>query len=147
MRKYLLMIGAMSLLIMLMSACEKSNITAVNVQQALQKQGLEVNEINIAKSENDHDSDSLQLNGVFPKAYQLVLPAADMAHDEYVFVYEYSSVDKSMSASQSDMIDSLMMVDLHPNIHQKKNVVVIYWYENEENPLMIKQFTKAMDSL
>ncbi|RCW40903.1 hypothetical protein DFP97_12825 [Paenibacillus prosopidis] len=131
-------------LLMVLSACGNRNISAEDVQKALQHQGLEVTKINLGTAEQ-YEGSSLQLNGVFPEAFELALPAADMANREFVFIYEYSSEEECKSANQSGGISSLRMVDLHPNIRQKKNVVVIYWSHNKENPLMINQFTKAMD--
>jgi hypothetical protein len=146
MRNFLQLCCISIALLMVLSACGNRNITAKEVQKALQHQGLEVTKINVGIAEQDEGS-SLQLNGVFPEAFELTLPAADMANREFVFFYEYSSEEESKLANQSDGISSLRMVDLQPNIRQKKNVVVIYWSHNKENPLMINQFTKAMDEL
>jgi hypothetical protein len=146
MRNFLQLCCIAIALLMVLSACGNRNITAEEVQKALQHQGLEVTKVNVGTAEQDEGS-SLQLNGVFPEAFELTLPAADMANREFVFIYEYSSEEESKLANQSDGISSLRMVDLHPNIRPKKNVVVIYWSHNKENPLMINQFTKAMDEL
>ncbi|WP_201007508.1 hypothetical protein [Paenibacillus glycanilyticus] len=146
MRNFLQLCCISIALLMVVSACGNHNITAEEVQKALQHQGLEVTKINVGIAEQDEGS-SLQLNGVFPGAFELTLPAADMANREFVFIYEHSSEEESKLANQSNGISSLQMVDLQPNIRQKKNVVVIYWSHNKENPLMINQFTKVMDEL
>jgi hypothetical protein len=133
-------------ILMVLNACGNRNITAEDVQKGLQHQGLEVTKINVGIEEQGEGA-SLQLNGVFPDAFELTLPAADMENREFVFIYVYSSEEESKSANQSGEITSLRMVDLHPNIRHKKNVVVIYWSHNKEIPLMINQFTKAMNEL
>ncbi|WP_053375213.1 hypothetical protein [Paenibacillus sp. FJAT-27812] len=133
-------------ILMVLIACANRNITAEDVQKGLQQQGLEVTKINAGIAEQGVES-SLQLNGVFPDAFELTLPTADMANREFVFIYQYTSEEESKSANQSGGISSLRMVDLHPNIRQKKNVVVIYWSHNKQNPLMINPFTKAMNKL
>ncbi|GGH28472.1 hypothetical protein [Paenibacillus segetis] len=140
---------SISLLVLVgLSACNSGNssVTAKDVQKALEKQGLEVTQINVGTAEQGENS-SLQLEGVFPEAFDVTLPTADLANPEYVFVYQFSAEKEAKSAKESVGISSLRMVDLHPNVAQKKNIVVIYWSQTMEKPLMINQFTKAMDKL
>lgn len=133
-------------LLVILSACGNRNITAEDVQKALEQQGLEVAKTNVGTTEQGEGS-SLQLDGVYPEIFRVALPAAGMESPEYVLIYEFTSEEESKSANKSDGISTLKMGDLHANIAQRTNAVVVYWSQNKENPLMMKQFTKAMEEL
>lgn len=133
-------------MVVALSACSKSNMTAEDVQEALRQQGIEVNVIQDSIPELDKGT-SLQLDGLHPEAFELTLPAADMAHREFLLVYAFHSEQERQSAGQPDKISSLQLQGLNANVHQTKNVIVIYWSHSEENPLMLEQFAGAMNGL
>lgn len=134
-------------LILFLSGCAQSHFTALDVHQALQEQDLEVTKIEVASAEENRESGSLLLNGIYPKAFNLKLPTGDMSHNEFVFVYEFTSKEERESSSISDKVSSLQIANLYPSIREENNLIVIYWYKDKENPLMIMQFTKALDNL
>ncbi|MBB3111003.1 hypothetical protein FHS18_003071 [Paenibacillus phyllosphaerae] len=143
----LIRLGCLALSVIVLGACSADRITAEDVQHALERQGLEATQIDVAVAEGGEDGDSLQLSGVHPEAFELALPTADMAKPEYVFVYEYETDIARQTAGRSQDLASLRMADLYPNLRQKGNIVVIYWSANKEIPLLDAKFAKAIDKL
>ncbi len=71
-----------------------------------------------------------------------------MAYCEFVFVYVFRSEQERIHFDESDGSSTpIIFRNLHPNVSKKKNVIVIYWSNDKNNPLLMKQFSNAMESL
>lgn len=137
------------LFVLVLAACSaKSFYSPTDVSRALEKQGLEVRPITLDEAEK-LASTPLDINGILPAVYELMLPAADMAHREFAFVYAFESEDERVRINNSDGSPyPVTLKNLYANTLQKHNLIVIYWSHREEDwSLMGKQFYAALDSL
>ncbi|WP_435169150.1 hypothetical protein [Paenibacillus glycanilyticus] len=135
-------------LVLMLSGCAgKGALNADGVSKALQKQGLEVRELS-SDEVKQLASTPVNINGVEPVTFELTLPAADMAHREFVFAYVFSSEKERIRVESLDGTPTpIKMNDLYPNVIRKKNLIVNYWSYNKDNPLLIKQISRAIDKL
>ncbi len=135
-------------LVIMLSACAgKGALNADGLSKAFQKQGLEVRELS-SEEVKQLASTPVNINGVEPVTFELTLPAADMAHREFVFVYVFTSEKERIRMESLDGTPTpIKMNDLYPNVIRKKNLIVNYWSYNKDNPLLIKQISRAIDKL
>ncbi|ACS99412.1 hypothetical protein [Paenibacillus sp. JDR-2] len=135
--------------VLLLSACAgKGALTADDVSKALQKQGLEVRELTVDEANLLAASPTIAINGKEPVPLELALPAADMAHREFLLVYVFRSEKERVRVEKSDGTPTpIQLKDLYPTLLKKKNAIVTYWSYNKDNPLLLKQINQAMEKL
>ncbi|WP_336775845.1 hypothetical protein [Paenibacillus sp. MMO-58] len=134
--------------VLMLSACAgKGALKADGVSKAFQEQGLEVRELT-SDDVKQLASTPVNINGTEPVTFELTLPAADMAHREFVLVYVFSSEKERIRIESLDGTPApIEMKDLYPNVIRKKNLIVNYWSYNKDSPLLIKQISGAIDKL
>ncbi|SFE76710.1 hypothetical protein SAMN05216378_4003 [Paenibacillus catalpae] len=135
-------------LVLLLTACAgKGAFTADDVSRALEKNGLEVEEITLEEAEQ-LASTGIEINGKAPVPLELTLPTGDMAHREFLLLYVFSSEKERIRIEREDGTPvPIKLKDLYPHLFKKNNLIAVYWSGNKDNPLLMKQITRAMDKL
>ncbi|KIL35423.1 hypothetical protein SD71_14080 [Cohnella kolymensis] len=141
MKKYTLLYVTFFVLVLLLAACSDSTITARDVRAVLEKEGLEVTQITVGTPA------PIDVNGDNPSVFKIGLPTASMENPEYVFVQTFDSTEAREQFDKSDGNSLPKFEGSFPHMRQKKNVIVIYWSHDKQKPLLMKQFSNAMDKL
>lgn len=137
------------MLVLLLTACAgKGDISVDEVSKALQKQGLDVEEMTLDAAKKLSTSPAIAINGKDPVPFELSLPAADMAYREFLLLYVFASEEERIRIEKEDGTPAPIKIgELHANVIKKKNLIAVYWSHNKDNPLLMKQVEKAMDKL
>lgn len=126
--------------------CSKENETKLNLDDvltALKSQNLDLEPFGITGY-------PMKLNDVIPEAYSVTLPGAEKNNNVEEFIHFYifnSEKERLKGAKEFNGITGNINSTTFPFLYEKENILIIYWSNSKDNPLMKEAIETALEKL
>jgi len=126
--------------------CSRDNENKLNlddVLNALKSQNLELEPYGITGY-------PMKLNDVIPNVYSVKLPGSEENNNTEEFIHFYifnSEKDRLKGAKEFNEITENTNPTTFPFLYEKENILLIYWSNSKDHPLMKEAIETALEQL
>ena len=126
--------------------CSRDNENKLNlddVLNALKSQNLELEPYGITGY-------PMKLNDVIPEVYSVKLPGSEENNNTEEFIHFYifnSEKDRLKGAKEFNEITENTNPTTLPFLYEKENILLIYWSNSKDHPLMKEAIETALEQL
>lgn len=126
--------------------CSRDNENKLNlddVLDVLKSQNLELEPYGITGY-------PMKLNDVIPEVYSVKLPGSEESNNTEEFIHFYifnSGKDRLKGAKEFNEITENTNPTTFPFLYEKENILLIYWSNSKDHPLMKEAIETALEQL